>query len=322
MRDLGWKALAPMTEAVSITVLSWNVNNRDCVAEGIQECLNGCDSDMVLISLQEHFDLRSRVPDAVSKVLPAHTMVSVSRVCGLWSLVLSKKSCSAHAVRMGLGMLGFINKGACITQISEDLVFISCHLAPHLRNNKARLEQIQRIFEYVCTEEAQKRVATVVLAGDLNFRISSAKSITDYGVAREFDQSREFSKLYSSFREGDIWFQPTYKYINNTDALSRKRHPSWCDRVFVSSAHEIAFNKYVSVRDVMSSDHRPVLSVFRLCGASGHKALPDVEHRPHTVNRGLTVLYCASHEFMEIILVLVLLLALYLLSMRFKQSFQ
>ncbi|CAE8582187.1 unnamed protein product, partial [Polarella glacialis] len=80
-----------------------------------------------------------------------------------------------------------------------------------------------------------------------------------------------------NFREGEVCFPPTYKYIVGTDQLSDKRCPAWCDRVLyrsqpmiVPGAPQPTFRKvdlmeYDSFGSLKrTSDHRPVAALFGL----------------------------------------------------------
>ncbi|KAG5860302.1 hypothetical protein KMI_02g03950 [Encephalitozoon hellem] len=302
-----------------VTVLSWNVNNREGVADAIPKILRDCKSDMILISLQEHFDLYSGVAKSVVKMCPSYRVVSVDRVFGVWSIVLSKERHTASAMRMGLGPLGFINKGVCMTRISNGIIFISCHLSAHQENNKKRLDEVRRIFECICDEESLKSTDTVILAGDMNFRIAKGARVLSYLRAKKDDQCNEFKNAYPSFVEGAIDFEPTYKYIASTDELCSKRQPSWCDRVLVSSCYTSKFNVYRSAHQVKISDHKPIVCIFETGGRRADRvAIPMVGYNGHQIIRALTRFYCGVHEHCNTALVCLLVLVVYLVLARCK----
>lgn len=287
--------------------------------DDIRKIFDGNDSDVILVSLQEHFTLRSNILKVLSKVLPEHKVLSTSRALGLWSMVLSKKSYDVQTMRIGLGPFGFPNKGACITKIASELVFVSCHLTAHVENNDVRLSQILKIFECTCDEETVRDVKTVIIAGDMNFRVASTKCHATYSAARQFDQCNDFKKMYPVFREGTVRFGPSYKYVNNTNTLSKSRQPAWCDRIFVSSVYNVTFRRYSSIEDVILSDHKPVMSVFKITSKrSESAALPDVKYRSNRILHGFTWLCCFLYECSEVILGCCIVLALLLLFVRLK----
>lgn len=302
-----------------VTVLSWNVNNKEGVAEAIPRILGHVESDMILISLQEHFDFCGSIIKSVLKMDPSYRVISVDRILGLWSIVLSKERHTASTMRMGFGPFGFINKGVCVTRISNGVIFISCHLSAHQENNKKRLKEIRKIFECICDEGSLKSTDTVILAGDVNFRIFGGPKNLDYSKVKENDQCNEFKRAYPSFSEGIIDFKPTYKYIVHTNELCSKRQPSWCDRVFVSSSYTSTFNLYRSAYDVKISDHKPVVCVFEIDGKRiDRTAIPMVGYNGHLVIRGFTRLYCSVYEYRNTAFVCLLVLVLYLMLARCK----
>jgi hypothetical protein len=84
----------------------------------------------------------------------------------------------------------------------------------------------------------------------------------------------------NQFHEGDINFDPTYKYDRNCDVYdtsAKQRIPAWCDRVLFSRHPEskqqlvekfddASASKpiYYNRRDSYFSDHRPVLAVYKV----------------------------------------------------------
>lgn len=312
----------PMSYPGTVAVLSWNVNNKSDVMEGVRRALGDINTDVILISLQEHFVLHSTVSVGIGKMFPGYKALSVCRMVGLWSVVLSKEDYKVDVMRIGLGWLGLPNKGACVTRLCCGIVFVSCHLSAHVGNNKRRLKQIQTMFECVCDEWSLRNARTVVIAGDMNFRMSEGTCSVDYSEVGRFDQCNEFKRLYPMFKEHPICFGPTYKYINNTDTLSGKRQPAWCDRILVSSIHEVMFEGYGSIEDMRSSDHRPVLAMFRMSGGrGGETALPRTKHRAHRVMRGFAETCSVLYEYGEVLLCCSLVVVFCLLYVRLKPSF-
>jgi len=112
--------------------------------------------------------------------------------------------------------------------------------------------------------------------GDLNYRINSDNfnEVVDminqnklYEL-RELDQLRhekQAGNVFSEFEEGKIKFMPTYKFkVGTNDYDSEKvRIPSWCDRILYrgESVHQLF---YTSVTSPLTSDHKPVCSLFSL----------------------------------------------------------
>jgi hypothetical protein len=77
-------------------------------------------------------------------------------------------------------------------------------------------------------------------------------------------------KCFSSFKEGEIKFPPTYKFSINTNSYdtSRDRLPSWCDRILFKLTEEngkiieCESIEYNHIEELNLSDHKPVYACF------------------------------------------------------------
>lgn len=112
--------------------------------------------------------------------------------------------------------------------------------------------------------------------GDLNYRITelTAKQVKDYLnmgnietilKADQLIQQHTKSRVLNGYTEGNITFQPTYKYDPGTDHFDtseKARAPAWCDRV-LWKGHGIMQKEYRSHPELRISDHKPVSAVFR-----------------------------------------------------------
>jgi inositol polyphosphate 5-phosphatase INPP5B/F len=68
---------------------------------------------------------------------------------------------------------------------------------------------------------------------------------------------------FGDFVEAPISFMPSYKYdpgTNNYDSSEKRRTPSYCDRILFRKGDIITPLKYDCAMNVMSSDHKPVVS--------------------------------------------------------------
>ncbi|GMP56365.1 hypothetical protein CsSME_00020884 [Camellia sinensis var. sinensis] len=75
-------------------------------------------------------------------------------------------------------------------------------------------------------------------------------------------------RVFRGWKEGKIYFPPTYKYSNNSDRYTgddmhskeKRRTPAWCDRVlwYGGGLHQLSYVRGES----RFSDHRPVYSIF------------------------------------------------------------
>ena len=75
-------------------------------------------------------------------------------------------------------------------------------------------------------------------------------------------------QIISQFKEGEISFQPTYKYdtgTHNFDTSRKQRVPSWTDRIlYMDDGSRMRLLEYGSVPGVSISDHKPVIAMFEV----------------------------------------------------------
>ncbi|KAI9290691.1 DNase I-like protein [Neoconidiobolus thromboides FSU 785] len=121
----------------------------------------------------------------------------------------------------------------------------------------------------------------LIWLGDLNYRLSlssdqviSRLKNKDYKYLLKYDQlklQQSAGKVFVGFKEGDIDFQPTYKYdigTNQFDSSEKKRIPSYCDRILWKSENDneegvMEQLSYKAHMELTSSDHKPVSAHFR-----------------------------------------------------------
>ena len=80
----------------------------------------------------------------------------------------------------------------------------------------------------------------------------------------EFHLSKHESDFLGEFKEGQLIFDPTYKYNLNSstyDTSSKQRIPAWCDRILYEANSNLS-QIYYGRAELKISDHRPVLSLF------------------------------------------------------------
>ena len=109
--------------------------------------------------------------------------------------------------------------------------------------------------------------------GDFNYRLSLdyeavMSQISNLAWLYKYDQLHEQIKnglVFQGFSEGKLTFSPTYKYDNNSveyDTSEKRRTPSWTDRILYQgkNVQQLEYNR----AELLMSDHRPVLSLFKL----------------------------------------------------------
>ena len=72
------------------------------------------------------------------------------------------------------------------------------------------------------------------------------------------------------FSEGELNFDPTYKYddhSNSYDTSQKKRIPAWCDRILYEKAQKCGGGielLHYGRKESYFSDHRPVYGIFKV----------------------------------------------------------
>ncbi|KAJ3669906.1 hypothetical protein LUZ60_010230 [Juncus effusus] len=196
---------------------------------------------------------------------------------------------------VGRGLMGYLgNKGSISISMSlheTSFCFVCCHLTSgekegdELRRNsdvfeilkKTRFPRVHGAADLTSPQTILDH-DRVIWLGDLNYRIAlsyhSTKALVEmhnWKQLLEKDQlriERRFGRVFGGWKEGRIYFPPTYKYSNNSDRYSgddlntkeKRRTPAWCDRILWYGR---GLNQICYVRgENRFSDHRPVYSLF------------------------------------------------------------
>ncbi|KAF4400036.1 hypothetical protein G4B88_021250 [Cannabis sativa] len=193
------------------------------------------------------------------------------------------------------GIMGCLGNKGCISVSFQfhqtSFCFVCSHLASgekegdELRRNLDVIEILKNTqFPRIC-RSPYSRIPEKILdhdriiwLGDLNYRISLSYSDTrklleakNWDALFDNDQlniEREAGRVFKGWKEGKIYFAPTYKYSYNSDSYagevhkskSKRRTPAWCDRVLW---HGNGIQQLFYWRgESRFSDHRPVLAAF------------------------------------------------------------
>ena len=196
------------------------------------------------------------------------------------------------------------------------MVFVSAHLAAHVKKADARDADFWRIsseLEAQVPEHFLPRktsnhddssssflfdsVDRVFFCGDLNYRVDLPRELTEHTILHEAENDKAAikdllthdqlihsmaeGKAFPGFGEGKITFMPTFKYDKESssyDTSHKQRIPAWTDRVLFQPASGIRVLDYQSVPGAQSSDHRPVYGTYRI-GMEGRVISPSLRKR-------------------------------------------
>lgn len=229
-----------------------------------------------------------------------YCLVSSKQMVGIFLTIWVRSDLRDHVKNMkvscvGRGLMGYLgNKGSISVSMllhETSFCFVCTHLTSgqkegdELRRNSDVMEILRKTrFPRVNGTGDGKSPQTilqhdrVIWFGDLNYRIAlnhrSAKALVEmqnWRLLLENDQLRleqRKGRIFDGWKEGKIYFPPTYKYSNNSDRYAgydmhpkeKRRTPAWCDRILW---HGEGLQQMSYVRgESRFSDHRPVYGIF------------------------------------------------------------
>ncbi|KAF9675067.1 hypothetical protein SADUNF_Sadunf10G0192900 [Salix dunnii] len=200
-----------------------------------------------------------------------YSLITGKQMVGIFVTVWVRKELVQHVSHLrisnvGRGILGCLGNKGCIS-VSMSLhqtsfCFVCSHLASgekegdELRRNLDVIEILKNTqFLRICKSpysRAPEKIMDhdrVLWLGDLNYRIALSYSETrklleqsNWDALFDKDQlktEREAGRVFRGWKEGKIYFAPTYKYSYNSDIYAgetietqkKRRTPAWCDRI-------------------------------------------------------------------------------------------
>ena len=229
-----------------------------------------------------------------------YSLISSKQMVGIFLTIWTKKELIPHIGHLrvdsvGRGIMGCLGNKGCISMSMSlhqtSFCFVCSHLASgekegdEVRRNSDVAEilkgiQFPRICKNPCRRAPEKIMDhdRIIWLGDLNYRVALSYEETrvlleenDWDTLLEKDQlkiEKDAGRVFSGFKEGRIFFAPTYKYSQNSDSYAgetvkskkKRRTPAWCDRILWrgSNMEQLSYIRGES----RFSDHRPVCAVF------------------------------------------------------------
>uniref|UniRef100_A0A7N0T8M5 Inositol polyphosphate-related phosphatase domain-containing protein n=2 Tax=Kalanchoe fedtschenkoi TaxID=63787 RepID=A0A7N0T8M5_KALFE len=232
----------------------------------------------------------------------SYRLIASKQMVGIFLAIWVKSEIVQHVAHlrvtsMGRGIMGRLGNKGCIslsmTLHQTSFCFVCCHLASgekegdELRRNSDVVEILKSTqFPKLCknnTSRAPERIMDhnrVIWLGDLNYRVALSYEETrhllegnDWDTLLEKDQlniERAAGRVFDGWKEGRIFFAPTYKYSHNSDSYAgetekskkKRRTPAWCDRIlwYGKGLEQLSYIRGES----RFSDHRPVCAIFNV----------------------------------------------------------
>ncbi|KAJ4887622.1 DNAse I-like superfamily protein [Raphanus sativus] len=232
----------------------------------------------------------TKMPEQMS-----YRLIASKQMVGLFLSVWARKELIPHISHLrldsvGRGIMGRLGNKGCIA-VSMSLHQTSfCFVCSHLASGEKEGDEMRRnadvaeILKHTqfpkitknpicCAPERILDHDRVLWLGDLNYRVALTYEETrvllqdnDWDRLLEKDQlniERGAGRVFSGFQEGQIFFAPTYKYSQNSDAYAgettkskrKRRTPAWCDRILWRGER-------IEQLSSRFSDHRPVCAIF------------------------------------------------------------
>ncbi|KAL9928488.1 synaptojanin isoform 1-T7 [Glossina fuscipes fuscipes] len=291
-------ALARSKTLVNVNSTSEDSDNPvDIYAIGFQEIVDLNASNIVAASTDNAKLWAEELQKTISRDID-YVLLTYQQLVGVCLYIYIRpehapfiRDVAIDCVKTGLGGATG-NKGACAIRFvfhGTSMCFVCAHFAAgqsQIAERNADYSEITRKLAFPMGRTLKSH-DWVFWCGDFNYRIDMDKeslkdaiSQGDLASVLENDQLRkeqEAGNVFNDFLEGEISFDPTYKYdlfSDEYDTSEKQRAPAWTDRVLWRRRKALAESDFVSTEwnpgklvhygrsELKQSDHRPVIAII------------------------------------------------------------
>ncbi|KAH1102182.1 hypothetical protein GYH30_036645 [Glycine max] len=254
-------------------------------------------------SSTEEEDENFPIPVALATSQMKYSLVTCKQMVGIFVSVWMRRELVQYVGHLRIccisrGIMGCLGNKGCISVSMSFYQTSFCFICSHLASGEKEGDELRRnldVIEILKNTQFPRICKTphsrmpdkildhdrIIWFGDLNYRISlshdDAKRLVekrDWPALFNKDQlkmEREAGRVFKGWKEGKIYFAPTYKYAFNSDTYyvegvkvskNKRRTPAWCDRILWHGGG-IQQLSYVR-REFKFSDHRPVCATFNV----------------------------------------------------------
>ncbi|KAL5289697.1 SYNJ1 family protein [Megaselia abdita] len=291
-------ALSSQKSLVDISTSIANSMPVDIFAIGFQEIVDLNASNIVAASSENANLWAEELQKALSRdndyvILTFHQLVGVCLYVFIKSdLIPFVRDVAIDSVKTGLGGATG-NKGACAIRFvlnGSSICIVCAHFAAgqsQVNERNSDYSEITRKLSFPMGRSL-KAHDYVFWCGDFNYRIDMDKDELkdcikrkDFKFLLENDQLRkeqQSGNVFPDFLEGEINFDPTYKYdifSDDYDTSEKQRAPAWTDRVLWKKRRVLTDHPspkttfwnpgkliYYGRSELKQSDHRPVMAII------------------------------------------------------------
>lgn len=250
--------------AKKIKIISWNVNGlRSVYRKGFLQIFKKIDAD--IFCLQEIKVQANTIPAELKDIFGYYSYFNFAQKPGYSGVAIYSKE-KPLKISSKIGLDRFDNEGRLLRLDFKDFILLNVYL-PHGGRQKQNLEYKLRAYKELLALASEIKGKKVVIAGDFNV----AHEEIDLARPKNNQKNIMFTPKERQQLDGlvEMQFTDTFRKFNKEGgnytwwpwlANARIRNIGWrIDYIFVSQKFLASLKKAYILKEVMGSDHCPVV---------------------------------------------------------------